>query len=264
MPSREPDPSHIPAEDSPSREATFPAFADHLQVVLVRPEHAGNIGAAARAMKNMGVSVLRLVAPRCGHLTPDALKMAYGARDILEHARLHAELPEALADSRWVVGFALPRPGRPPCVWMEHAAVRIVARAGQGPVALVFGSEISGLSHDELARCDEVAAIGTAPAQPSLNLAQTVLLACYAVRQAAVQPPAPLDDRQLATQTEIEALHADLGATLAAIGFLKPPHDRHILRDLRALMHRAHLDSREVRLIRGILRRARWARRAPR
>ena len=231
-------------------------WRDRVHVILVRPEHPGNVGAAARAIKNMGYRSLRLVAPLCGHLTPETLKMAYGARDVLEQARIHATLAEAIADVRWVAGFTMPRPGRLTPTPLPEAAPALAGRALDVPVALVFGPEISGLSNDELAVCQQIVSIPSDPAQPSLNLAQAVLLACYELSRTTN----PIrTERVPATVDELDGLHAHLVETLAAIGFLYPPHDRHLARDLRVLLSRAQLDSREVRILRGILRQARWA-----
>jgi TrmH family RNA methyltransferase len=228
-----------------------------VRVVLLRPEHPGNVGAAARGMKNLGFGALHLVAPVCGHLTPEGLAMAYGARDVLESARVHARLADALADARWVVGFAMPRPGRPAPAWLPDVGAGIGARARVQDVALLFGSEIAGLSNDDLAVCHQVVAVPTDGAQPSLNLAQAVLLACYELTRGFPHPSEP--PRQLAPVAQLDALQAQLAETLSAIGFLHPPRDRHLLRDLRALLHRTQLDEREVRILRGILRQARWA-----
>ncbi|MBI3606779.1 MAG: TrmJ/YjtD family RNA methyltransferase [Nitrospirae bacterium] len=235
-----------------------PDWRRRVRIVLIRPEHAGNIGAAARAMKNMGFADLRLVAPACGHLTHDALTMAYGARDVLERARVHATLADATAEARWVVGFARPRIGRPVDGRLPDTGPGLGLRARTDDIALLFGSEISGLSNDDLAVCHQIIAIPTHASQPSLNLSQAVLLACYEL----VRVPAPdaAPPRALATAAEFDGLHAHLADALGAIGFLHPPHDRHLLRDLRGMINRAELDAREVRILRGILSQARWAR----
>lgn len=252
MPHMHTDPA---SDDRPRAE---PDWQPRVRIVLVRPEHAGNVGAAARAMKNMGFSDLRLVAPACGHLTADALTMAYGARDVLERARVHAAVADATAETRWVAGLAMPRTGRPIQARLPDAGPGLGLRARSEDIALLFGSEISGLSNDDLAACHQVIAIPTHAAQPSLNLAQAVLLACYEL----VRGPAPAGapPRALATANELDGLHTHLADELGGIGFLHPPHDRHLLRDLRTMIRRAELDPREVRILRGILRQVHWAR----
>lgn len=232
-------------------------WQQHVRVVLVRPEHAGNVGAAARALKNLGFSDLRLVAPECGHLTSDALKMAYGARDVIEGARIHASLRDALNDVHWAAGFGMTRPDRPDAVWLTDAAPVVVERARTHETALVFGPERSGLSNDELAMCHQLVSVPTDPAQPSLNLAQAVLLGCYELTR--TMTPAPASPPELASGEELDGLTDHLDATLHAIGFLQPPQGRRLLQELRAFINRAQPSPREVRVLRGILRQILWA-----
>lgn len=251
---------HIPTMDvdvTPAAEPADAGWRRRLRVILVRPEHPGNVGAAARALKNMGLSQLHLVAPECGHLTADALKMAYGARDVIEGARLHASLREALQDVQWAAAFGMTRPDRPDAVWLADAAPVLVDRAYAHETALVFGPERSGLSNDELALCHQLVSVPTDPAQPSLNLAQAVLLGCYELTRTMAPAPAPAPE--LASGAEIDGLTDDLDETLHAIGFLQPPQGRRLLQELRAFINRAQPSPREVRVFRGILRQIRWA-----
>jgi TrmH family RNA methyltransferase len=256
---------HIPAMDvdfAPDSASADIGWRHRVRVVLVRPEHPGNIGAAARALKNLGFSDLRLVAPECGHLTAEALKMAYGARDVIEGARIHANLREALHDVRWAAAFGMTRPDRPDAVWLAEAAPTLVDRAHVHETALVFGPERSGLSNDELAVCHQLVSVPTDPAQPSLNLAQAVLLGCYELTRTTATAPASA--LELATGAEIDGLTDHLDQTLHAIGFLQPPQGRRLLHELRAFINRAQPSPREVRVFRGILRQIRWAiRQAP-
>jgi TrmH family RNA methyltransferase len=250
---------HIPTVDvdfTRSSELPEAAWRARVRVVLVRPEHPGNIGAAARALKNLGFSRLHLVAPECGHLTAEALKMAYGARDVIEGARVHASLGEALADAHWAAAFGMARPDRPDATWLADAAPVLREWAQTHETALVFGPERSGLSNDELAACHQLVAVPTDPAQPSLNLAQAVLLGCYELTRVSTPPPAP---RELATIEEINGLTDQLDRTLHAVGFLQPPQGRRLLQELRAFINRSQPSPREVRVFRGILRQIGWA-----
>ncbi len=245
------------AADAARPPADQTGWKTRVRIVLVRPEHAGNIGAAARALKNFGLSRLDLVAPECGHLTSDSLKMAYGARDVIEGARIHASLREALADTRWAAAFGMARPDRPDAVWLADAAPALADQAQTLETALVFGPERSGLSNDELALCHQLVAVPTDPAQPSINLAQTVLLGCYELTRATASQPA--SPRELASGAEIDGLTDHLDKTLHAIGFLQPPQGRRLLHELRAFISRAEPSPREVRVFRGILRQIGWA-----
>src|SRR4051812_42470801 len=150
-----------------------------LAVVLSHPSHPGNIGAAARALKTMGLADLRLVAPR--HFPdPDATAMAAGAAELLQSARVFERLEGALADCVHAVGFsARPRDLSHRVESLRDAAPGIAAAAAQGSVALVFGNETSGLSNEELARCQRLVTIPSNPAYGSLNLAAAVQVACY-------------------------------------------------------------------------------------
>src|SRR5437868_5592003 len=155
------------------------------RVVLCRPSHPGNIGAAARAMKTMGFEDLALVEPR--HFPhADATALAAGALDVLERARVHATLEEALADCVLAAGFSARRRDLSHAPRsLRDAAPELVADAAGGRIALVFGNETSGLSNDELARCQRFVSIPANPAYPSLNLAAAVQLASHELATAA-------------------------------------------------------------------------------
>lgn len=227
-----------------------------VRVVLVAPSHPGNIGATARAMLTMGLERLVLVAPR---RFPDAeaVALASGANAVLDGARVVATLDEALEGAVSVIGFsARPREFAGRVLSVREAAVEAVADAVHGDVALVFGTEMSGLSNAELARCGVVATIPANPAYASLNLAAAVQVAAYELRVAAsggevwrAQRFAP------ATADEIEALYTHGTRTLAAMRFLDPRMPKRLLPRLRRLFARAALEKEEVNILRGILAR---------
>ncbi|MDH4096234.1 MAG: RNA methyltransferase, partial [Betaproteobacteria bacterium] len=153
-----------------------------IRIVLCRPSHPGNIGAAARAMKTMGLSDLRLVAPE-RFPAPQAEWMATHAADVLASARVHGTLQEAIADC--VAAFALsarPREWSPQVLPVREAAVRAAALAA--PVAFVFGSESAGLTNEELFACQSLVHIPAEPGASSLNLAQAVQVVAYELRMA--------------------------------------------------------------------------------
>jgi TrmH family RNA methyltransferase len=230
---------------------------DRVRVVLVAPSHPGNVGASARAMLAMGLSRLALVAPS---RFPDheATRRATGATAVLDAARVVDSLDEALEGVSCSVGYtSRPREFAGVVVSARDAAALAIASARAGrESALVFGTEMSGLSNDELARCTAVATIPTNPAFASLNLAAAVQVAAYEARvasqgDAAWQAPrfAP------ATHDEIERLHEHAERTFVAMRFLHPEMPRRLMPRLRRLFARAGLEKEEVSILRGILAR---------
>lgn len=223
-------------------------------IVLSRPSHPGNIGAAARAMKTMGFDDLRLVAPKA-FPAPEAVAMASGAADVLETARVFETLEAALADVVHAVGFsARSRDLSHPVRALREAAPELLARAATGRVALVFGNETFGLSNEELARCQGFVNIPSNPAYGSLNLAAAVQVACYELATASGDFPLPQQPEQApATVEEIEALHAHFERAMVASGFLDPAQPKRLMERLRRLFARAGLERSEVQFLRGML-----------
>jgi tRNA/rRNA methyltransferase len=226
---------------------------DRLRIVLSRTSHPGNIGAAARALKTMGLAQLFLVQPR--HFPhEDATALAAGAADILEQARVCASLEEALADTVFVAGFSARRRDLSHrALELREAAPELLDHAARGPVALVFGNETSGLSNDELGRCQVLVAIPANPAYGSLNLAAAVQLAAYEVSLAAGAHRVPLPrERALATAASVEALFAEIEAAAVSSGFLDPEEPGRMMERLRRLFARAGLEREEVNLLLGL------------
>ena len=230
-----------------------------VRIVLVGTQHPGNIGAAARAMKTMGLSRLVLVAPEKGP-DRDTAAMAAGADDLVDAAPVFTQLADAVADCALVLGCT----ARSRRVQLEQldprqAAVRALAFAAKGPVALVFGRERTGLTNDELQLCHAAVHIPSDPAFSSLNLAAAVQVLGYEVRMAslgnpATPPPAETPAREgLAPHAELEGFFAQLADALEAIDFHKGRTPDSAMRKLRRLYLRAGLDSAEVRLLRGVL-----------
>ena len=221
-------------------------------VVLVRPSHPGNIGAAARALKTMGLADLALVRPRhFPHEEADA--MAAGAKDVLERARIHDDLAAALADRELAIGFSARRRdlSHEPREWRDLAPEVL---ASPGRLALVFGNETSGLSNEELLRCQRFATIASNPAYGSLNLAQAVQVAAYEIALAArAFEPAATGPRSPATGADLEGLHAHLNEALVACGFLDPAKPGRLDERMRRLASRLSLEREEVDLLRGML-----------
>lgn len=237
---------------------TFPA-AQRIRIVLVGTQHPGNIGSAARAMKTMGLHRLVLVAPeRFPHA--DAAALAAGAGDVLDAARVHATLADAVADCSLVIGCT----ARARRIAMDEAgpretASRVLAEAARGgEVALVFGRERTGLDNDELQLCHAAVTIPANPGYSSLNLAAAVQVLSYELRMSALAeapgaaPPIAADDLP-ASHAEMEGFFAQLGDTLDAIDFHKGRAPEAAMHKLRRVFLRAAPDAREVRLLRGVL-----------
>ncbi len=238
-----------------SGERGAPALG-RVHVVLVGTTHPGNIGAAARAMKTMGLERLWLVSPS-RFPDPEATARASGADDVLRGARVVTDLDAALAESRLVVGTsARARSLRWPEWDPREAAARLVEAAGSGAVALVFGRERTGLTNAELERCHALVRIPSAPAFASLNLAAAVQLMAWELRVAAggVLWGARYEDPDPpASAAELEHLYAHLERVLVALEFLDPDNPKQLMRRLRRLCVRARPSSREVEILRGIL-----------
>lgn len=227
-----------------------------IRVVLSHPSHPGNIGAAARAMKTMGLSRLYLVNPK---IFPDAQAdaMATGATDVLAASTVCASLAEALAGT--VSATALTSRRRELAtapVWARQAAADLVATASAGEVALVFGNETAGLSNEEMSLCRRWALIPTSPDYKSLNLAQAVQILCYELRLAAVDvgaPPKVPQAGEPASHEEVEALLAHIERAAVGSGFLDPNQPKRLMPRVRRLLSRAGLEKEEVSILRGML-----------
>jgi TrmH family RNA methyltransferase len=226
-----------------------------IRIILVDTNHPGNIGAAARAMKNMGLRELHLVRPR-SFPDPDATARAAGADDVLQAARVHDQLASAIADCGLVVGTSARQRHLPwELVEPRACAVPIVQAAGSGAVAIVFGSERIGLTNEELARCNLLATIPADSEYSSLNLAMAVQVFAYElwlVMRPEAPPPPPLDV-PLATAAEMTRLYEHLEQVLEEIDFRDRTGGGHLMARIRRLFNRAQLDQNEMNILRGIL-----------
>ncbi len=237
----------------------------NIRVVLVNTSHPGNIGGAARAMKNMGLSRLVLVDPE-DFPSSEAVARASGATDILDSALVVNTLEEALVGCSVALGTSardrrIPWPLLDPRECAE-TSLQHVARGGE--VALVFGREYAGLTNEELQRCQYHVHIPSNPDFSSLNLAAAVQVLAYEVRMAwlaceglptkmnKLETTAMLNT-QLVTTDELELFYQHLETTLVSIGFLDPANPRHLMSRLRRLYGRAEVSKLEMNILRGIL-----------
>ncbi|RPI14532.1 MAG: RNA methyltransferase [Lysobacterales bacterium] len=226
-----------------------------IRIVLAGISHPGNIGSAARAMKTMGLERLHLVAPQRFPAT-EATVMAAGADDVLERAQVHADVRGAVADCGLVVGTTARSRHLPwRTVEPREAAVEIVAAAAASDVAVVFGAERTGLTNEELERCQLLLTIPTGSSYGSLNVAMAVQIVAYELLLA--RRDAPGDDGRrgipLASAREMERFYAHLEEVLEDIEFRDRTGEGHLAARLRRFFNRAVPDQNEINILRGIL-----------
>ena len=232
-----------------------------IKIVLVETTHPGNIGAVARAMKNMKMDNLYLVAPKI-FPSADATSRASGADDILAKATVCLTLQEAIADCQLVIGASAR--GRtiswPELTPRECAEKVLLNEPGNNKVAIVFGRENSGLKNHELDLCHFLLRIPCNSEYSSLNIAAAVQVVCYELFVAsgqAAQEQIFVGDKgeePLATATQMESFYVHLAEALTDIGFMHPAKSRSIMRRLRRIYNRIQLDTKELDILRGILR----------
>ncbi|MEP7130629.1 MAG: RNA methyltransferase [Sphingomicrobium sp.] len=224
-------------------------------IVLVRPQLGQNIGKAARAMLNFGLTDLRLVAPRDGWPNPDAGPAASGADVVLERAQIFATVQDAIADCSLVFASTVRRRDLiMPVLGPEQMADEIAGSAQRS--AILFGPERSGLETDEVALAKAIVTVPINPNFASLNLAQAVILLAYewSKRSALAQPPAK-DLEPPAPQAELEGMIAQLDEALTEKGYFHPPSRTESTRNtIRTIFTKTGWSSREVKAVRGIIR----------
>ncbi len=229
----------------------------NLRIVLVRPKYSGNIGATARAMRNCGITDLHLVNPDPIQ-RDEADALAVHAKDVLDTMQIHPSLRAAVSPCGLVVGTTC-RTGlyREGADTLETRAAEIVTSLKSNRVALVFGPEDSGLSNEDLRCCHTLLTIPTDPAFASLNIAQAVLLCCYAVFRGTRQIEGD-DQPVFASAERQELMYEKLKAALLQVGFLPQDNPEHIMLALRRLFGRGGLEDRDVRILLGIAHQIEW------
>lgn len=242
---------------------TEPLLLANIRIILVNTSHPGNIGSVARAMKTMGITQLYLVSPK---LFPHAkaTELAAGADDILDHAVVTGSLEQALDPCKLIIGTSVRNRSNPlPCLTPVECGQKVTAAARDcAPVGLLFGTENSGLSNEQLAYCHYQLLIPANPDYCSLNLSAAVQIICYEIYQASLklntnrEKPLALGTSHydsLASSQEISLFYQHLERTLEAIGFLQPSNPKHLMLRLKRLFNRAQLEHSEVNILRGIL-----------
>lgn len=234
-----------------------------ISIVLIRPQFSGNLGSVARAMKNMGLRDLRLVEPEVTPRDREAKKMAAHAKDVLEGARSFWELPEALQGLDRVVGTSR-RLGkdRPDMVAVRDFAGSLKNIPEGSRLGILFGTEDTGLTHEEIKLCHQLVYIPSHGDFPSLNLAQAVMVVCYEIFLARVGwsrvVTAGRSPNSVAKFEDKEGMVQDLQDLLQESGFLDPQNPEAIMAKLRQVFNRADLTEPELKIFRGIYRQIRW------
>lgn len=252
----------------PKTNCTAVKSLDNIRIVLVNTTHPGNIGAVARAMKNMGLRDLYLVGPK-HYPHQDAVFRAANAVDILDGAVVVHSFDEAIADCGLVIGSSARERTIPwPLLGAREAAQQAIRETVRHKVALVFGREDRGLTNEELQRCQLHINIPSNPEYSSLNVAMAVQVIVYELRMAALADNEPLDvmadwDVPFASGDDIERFFVHLEQTLSEMGFLKADAPKQTSARLRRMFQRTRLDLMEIQMLRGILTSAQyWVRKA--
>ncbi|MEE8423101.1 MAG: TrmJ/YjtD family RNA methyltransferase [Thermodesulfobacteriota bacterium] len=226
---------------------------DNISIILSRPETPGNIGSTARAMKNMGLSKLVLIDSE-GHRSSDARIMGYNAEDILAAAETFSTLEDGLKGMGAVFGVtARQRKERKVFVTPGETAEELIKLSSKNKIAIVFGTERTGLTNEELRLCHQIMTIPTGETFTSLNLSQAVLIVCYEIFLASktAKGGTPLS---LAGSETVEAMFRDMRETFLRIGFLNPQSPDFILSGMRGFLGRASLTSSDIKILRGMIR----------
>ncbi len=230
----------------------------HIKVVLVETSHPGNIGAVARAMKNMAMENLCLVNPKV-FPSAEATARASGADDILSNAQIYRTLPEAIADCQLVLGTsARCRTISWPELTPRECAEKVVIREPENTTAILFGRENSGLKNHEMDLCHYLLRIPCNNNYSSLNIAAAVQVICYELFVAAgFSETVQIGDKgevPLATAAQMESFYGHLQQALVDIDFMHPDKSKSIMRRLRRIYNRIQLDTKELDILRGILK----------
>jgi len=226
----------------------------NIRVVLINTYHPGNIGAAARAMKNMGLSNLYLVDPR-EYPSEEADSRAAGAKDLLDSAVVVNTLEEAISDCQLVIGTSArtKRTFDLPLLDARKGAERIVGEAKQGNIALVFGRETMGLHNEELQQCNFHVYIPANPEYPVLNVSQAIQLLCYEVYVASENKTYSDIEEEYPRHKEMALFYQHLEKVLRLTDFIIPQHEGKVVEKLRRFFNRSRPERTELNMLRGIL-----------
>ena len=229
---------------------------ENIKIVLIQTFHPGNIGATARAMKNMGLSNLVLVNP-VDFPSEEATARASKAIDVLENATVVSSLEEAIADCSLVVATsARDRTIGLPHLTAREAGLKLTQESQKANVAVVFGRERMGLHNDDIQQCHMQVNIDSHPDYPVLNISQALQIICYEIYQADIANTGQAynDNEEFPLQNELEGFYGHLESVLAQVNFLDPKRPGQAMQNLRALFRRARPNKKDMNLLRGALK----------
>ncbi len=233
-------------------------YSSLITFFLVRPQFAGNAGAAARALQNCGFKKMALVDPAFTKKHVDITKFAVGAKKLIDRAPLYDCLKQGLRSYKYVIGTSRRRGAyRKNILTLFDLPTLLEKLPKRGKIALLFGHEANGLDNEELALCQHILEIPASPLNASFNLGQAVLLTAYEIFRMTPALP-PTQETLYPSIAQLEGMYEHLREALMEIGFIKNENPEHMPRILRNIFHRAHLTETEVRVIRGIARQMLW------
>jgi tRNA/rRNA methyltransferase len=232
-------------------------LTDNIDIILVGTLNSGNIGSAARAIKNMGLSRLSLVSPQCP-LDDQAFWMAPHSHDIINNSNTYSSLREAISNSSYVFGTTARNRRSRNYLYPEEMAKKATAFAEQNKVSIIFGPEDAGLSNDNLELCNEVVSIPTAGDATSINISQAVMLICYEIFRIVNGNNKTAEEAELATARKVEAMYDHMRKALLEIGYSNPQNPDHVIGKFRRILSRAGLTAEDVKIIRGVFRQLLW------
>lgn len=225
---------------------------ENIRIVLINTFHPGNIGAAARAMKNMGLTNLYLVDP-VDFPSAEATSRAAGAQDVLDQATVVSDLNEVISDCQLVIGTsARTRTFDLPLLDVKQGANQVMEQTDNANVAILFGRESSGLLNEELSLCNFHLYIPTNPEYPVLNISQALQIVCYEI-WLNTQTQIPLAQVQYPEQKDINFFYEHLETVLRKAHFLIPQHEGKAMQKLQRLFNRARPEKEELGMLRGVL-----------
>jgi tRNA/rRNA methyltransferase len=230
---------------------------DRIDIILVGTLNSGNIGSVARAMKNTGLSCLKLVNPQC-EIDDQTYCMATTGEDIIKDVKMFSGIREAIHGSSYVYGTTSRDRRWRNLLYPEEMAKKALSLSQRNSISILFGPEDKGLSNDELELCSEVVTIPTSKGASSLNISHAVMVICYEFFRAAEEKKFPPADNLLAPTEKVERMYDHMKEALLEIGFLDPNNPEHALGNFRRILTRAELAPDDVQLIRGVFRQLLW------